>query len=76
MPRRPPGAVPEAKTYNGKVADEYVIGLVQYRTKFSSDLPATLVRGYVQLSTTAVPGQKVALGGLSNLKDGMTVRVK
>lgn len=56
-----PLAVPEAKTYNGKVADEYVIGLVQYRTKFSSDLPATLVRGYVQLSTTAVPGQKVAL---------------
>ena len=51
-----PLAVPEAKTYNGKVADEYVIGLVQYRTKFSSDLPATLVRGYVQLSTTAVPG--------------------
>jgi FtsP/CotA-like multicopper oxidase with cupredoxin domain len=56
-----PLAVPEAKTYNGKVADEYVIGLVQYRTKFSSDLPATLVRGYVQLSTTAVPGQGVTL---------------
>ncbi|CAN7552239.1 multicopper oxidase domain-containing protein [Terrabacter sp. LjRoot27] len=56
-----PLAVPEAKTYNGKAADEYVIGLVQYRTKFSSDLPATLVRGYVQLSTTAVPGQGVAL---------------
>ena len=56
-----PLAVPEAKTYNGKVADEYVIGLVQYRTKFSSDLPATLVRGYVQLSTTAVPGQHVTL---------------
>ena len=32
-------------------ADEYVIGLVQYRTKFSSSLPATLVRGYVQLET-------------------------
>src|SRR6478736_4746773 len=56
-----PLAVPEAKTYNGKVADEYVIGLVQYRTKFSSDLPATLVRGYVQLSTTAVPGRQVTL---------------
>jgi FtsP/CotA-like multicopper oxidase with cupredoxin domain len=56
-----PLAVPESKTYAGKVADEYVIGLVQYRTKFSSDLPATLVRGYVQLSTTAVPGQKVTL---------------
>ncbi|MGW5238243.1 multicopper oxidase domain-containing protein [Monashia sp. NPDC004114] len=56
-----PLAVPEKKSYNGKEADEYVIGLVQYRTKFSSDLPATLVRGYVQLSTTAVPGQQVAL---------------
>ncbi len=32
-------------------ADEYVIGLVQYRTSFSSDLPPTLVRGYVQLET-------------------------
>ena len=27
--------------------------MVQYRTKFSSDLPATLVRGYVQLETPA-----------------------
>lgn len=56
-----PLAVPEAKDYGGKPADEYVIGLVQYRTKFSSDLPATLVRGYVQLSTEAVPGQQIPL---------------
>jgi FtsP/CotA-like multicopper oxidase with cupredoxin domain len=56
-----PLAVPEKKTYNGKEADEYVIGLVQYRTRFSSDLPPTLVRGYVQLSTDAVPGQRVPL---------------
>ena len=53
-----PLGVPEEKTYNdpnGKPikADEYVIGLVQYRTKFSSDLPATLVRGYVQIETPA-----------------------
>ena len=33
------------------MADEYVIGLVQYRTSFSSDLPDTLVRGYVQIET-------------------------
>ena len=46
-----PLAVPEKKVYNGVEADEYVIGLVQYRTKFSSDLPPTLVRGYVQLET-------------------------
>jgi FtsP/CotA-like multicopper oxidase with cupredoxin domain len=47
-----PTAVPTPKTYNGVEADEYVIGLVQYRTQFSSDLPeGTLVRGYVQLET-------------------------
>ena len=36
-----PLAVPEAKIYNGVEADEYVIGLVQYRTSFSSSLPDT-----------------------------------
>src|SRR6266498_1127404 len=34
-----PLGVPEAKTYNGTEADEYVIGLIQYYTKFSSSLP-------------------------------------
>ncbi|AXH96830.1 cell wall-binding repeat-containing protein [Ornithinimicrobium avium] len=63
-----PTAVPEVKTYDGKEADEYVIGLVQYRTKFSTDLPATLVRGYVQLSTAAVPGRQVPL--YNELLDG------
>ncbi|GAA0925919.1 choice-of-anchor D domain-containing protein [Kribbella koreensis] len=63
-----PTAVPEAKTYNGKASDEYVIGLVQYRTKFSSDLPPTLVRGYVQLSTPGVPGRQVPL--YNELVDG------
>ena len=53
-----PLGVPEEKTYNDPngnpiKADEYEIALVQYRTKFSSDLPATLVRGYVQLETPA-----------------------
>ena len=46
-----PTAVPAQKKYAGAMADEYVIGLVQYRTSFSSDLPPTLVRGYVQLET-------------------------
>ena len=46
-----PLGVPQQKDYNGVVADEYVIGLVQYRTRFSSSLPPTLVRGYVQLET-------------------------
>jgi FtsP/CotA-like multicopper oxidase with cupredoxin domain len=53
-----PLGVPDEKTYpdgNGDPvkSDEYEIALVQYRTKFNSDLPATLVRGYVQLETAA-----------------------
>jgi FtsP/CotA-like multicopper oxidase with cupredoxin domain len=48
-----PLAVPEVKTYNGVEADEYVIGLVQYRNSFSSSLPDSLVRGYVQIETAA-----------------------
>ncbi len=51
-----PLGVAEAKTYNGIEADEYVIGLVQYRTSFSSSLPDTLVRGYVQIETSANAG--------------------
>jgi len=51
-----PLAVAESKTYNTVAADEYVIGLVQYRTNFSSSLPDTLVRGYVQLETSANVG--------------------
>ncbi len=46
-----PAAVPATKAYAGVESDEYVIGLVQYLTTFSSDLPPTLVRGYVQLET-------------------------
>ena len=51
-----PVGVPEAKKYNNIEADEYVIGLVQYRTSFSSSLEPTLVRGYVQLETPANAG--------------------
>ena len=47
-----PLAVGTEKDYTGVKADEYVIGLVQYRTNFSSSLPDTLVRGYVQLDLT------------------------
>ena len=42
-------------------ADYYEIGLVQYRQQFHSQLPPTLLRGYVQLSTVKVPGQHIAL---------------
>lgn len=54
-----PVAVPDTTTYPG--TDYYEIGVVQYRMKFHRDLPATLLRGYVQLSTNVVPGAHVAL---------------
>jgi hypothetical protein len=68
-----PIAVPEEKMYNGVMADEYVIGLVQYRTSFSSALPDTLVRGYVQLEspTNAVGSQGFNLQ--NELRDGTKV---
>ena len=34
-------------------ADTYVIGLVQYYSTYSSDLPPALTRGYVQIETAA-----------------------
>ena len=42
-------------------ADYYEIALVEFTEKLHSDLPPTRLRGYVQLSTTAVPGKQVAL---------------
>ncbi|MGE5827108.1 MAG: Ig-like domain repeat protein, partial [Micromonosporaceae bacterium] len=54
-----PIAVPDTTTYPG--ADYYEIAVVQYRMKFHRDLPATLLRGYVQLSTGVVPGHHVQL---------------
>ncbi|HEY3410621.1 MAG TPA: hypothetical protein VGK53_20830, partial [Propionicimonas sp.] len=76
-----PNGVPAHKSYRDSTgqpieADEYVIGLVQYRTRFSSDLPkGTLVRGYVQLETpaNAAISQHVAL--TNELEDGSEVRV-
>ncbi|MEI7743592.1 MAG: MBG domain-containing protein, partial [Chloroflexota bacterium] len=54
-----PIAVPDTTTYPG--ADYYEIGVVQYRHQFSSMLPPTLERGYVQLSTAVIPGNRVLL---------------
>jgi FtsP/CotA-like multicopper oxidase with cupredoxin domain len=54
-----PVAVPDTTTYPG--TDYYEIAVVQYRMKFHKDLPATLLRGYVQLSTSVVPGKHVTL---------------
>jgi FtsP/CotA-like multicopper oxidase with cupredoxin domain len=54
-----PVATADTTTYPG--ADYYEIGVVQYRQQFSSSLPATLLRGYVQLATSKVPGKMVPL---------------
>ncbi len=55
-----PVAQPDTTTYPG--TDYYEIAVVQYREKMHRDLPATLSRGYVQLSTSVVPGKKLPLG--------------
>lgn len=65
-----PVAVPEAKKYNGIEADEYVIGLVQFRTSFSSSLPGTLVRGYVQLETPATASISQHFPVVNDMLDG------
>jgi hypothetical protein len=70
-----PLAVAETKDYNGIQADEYVIGLVQYRTSFSTDLPPTLVRGYVQLETAANAGISQHFPLVNELLDGSSVAV-
>ncbi|NPV09170.1 MAG: multicopper oxidase domain-containing protein [Anaerolineae bacterium] len=56
-----PVAVPQTVTYSGQEADYYEIGLVQHSQKLHTDLPPTTLRGYVQLSTEAVPGAQVSL---------------
>jgi FtsP/CotA-like multicopper oxidase with cupredoxin domain len=64
-----PVAVPDTETYPG--ADYYEIAVVQYREQMHSDLPATLLRGYVQLSTDVVPGDQVPLS--NEMLDGSTM---
>jgi FtsP/CotA-like multicopper oxidase with cupredoxin domain len=61
-----PVAVPDTTTYPG--ADYYEIAVIQYREQMHSDLPPTLLRGYVQLSTGVVPGEEVPL--LNAMLDG------
>lgn len=52
----------------------YVIsGTVVHRTKVTTGITTDT---QAQILSGVTPGQKVALGGLANLKDGMTVRVK
>ncbi len=56
-----PVAVADTTTYPG--SDYYEIGLVQYTEKLHADLPATTLRGYVQLQTPAnfLVSQHIAL---------------
>jgi FtsP/CotA-like multicopper oxidase with cupredoxin domain len=61
-----PVGVPDTATFPG--ADYYEIAVVQYRQKMHSDLPATLLRGYVQLSTN---GTGIAL--TNAMLDGTSV---
>ncbi len=61
-----PVAIPDTTSYPG--SDYYEIAVIQYREKMHSDLPPTLLRGYVQLSTSVVPGDRVPLSNA--LPDG------
>ncbi len=63
-----PVGVPEPCTFSGQAADCYTIALVEYAEKMHSDLPATKLRGYVQLSATgtiALPGVAMPAGMLA-----------
>jgi FtsP/CotA-like multicopper oxidase with cupredoxin domain len=50
-----PVALADATTFPG--SDYYEIGLVQYTKRLSKDLPATTLRGYVQIETPANASQ-------------------
>jgi len=64
-----PIAQPDTTTFPG--TDYYVIALVQHREQMHSDLPPTLLREYVQLSTDVIPGKGVALQ--TDMLDGTSV---
>ncbi len=69
-----PVAIADKTTYPG--SDYYEIAVVEFKEQMHSDLPATKLRGYVQLSTAVVPGAHVALthNGVPILKgDGTQV---
>jgi len=54
-----PVAVADTTTYPG--SDYYEIAVVEFMEQMHSDLLPTTLRGYVQLSTSAVPGAQIAL---------------
>jgi hypothetical protein len=59
-----PVGLPESCTFSGQVADCYSIALVEYSEKLSSALalPATKLRGYVQLETPGVVAVQSSVG--------------
>jgi len=59
-----PVAVADTTTYSG--SDYYEIAVVEYKEKLHTDLPATTLRGYVQISTSVVPGSHIALKNPDN----------
>jgi len=65
-----PVAFADTTTYPG--SDYYEIALVEYNEKMHSDLPQTRLRGYVQLSTSLVPGAHIPLFKI----DGVTPLLK
>jgi FtsP/CotA-like multicopper oxidase with cupredoxin domain len=54
-----PVAQADTTTYPG--TDYYEIAVVEYEQKMHTDLAPTTVRGYIQLSTSVVPGKQVPL---------------
>jgi FtsP/CotA-like multicopper oxidase with cupredoxin domain len=67
-------AIPDTTTYPG--SDYYEIGLVQYTEKLHSDLPPTLLRGYVQLQTAANFGQSKHVALQNTKLDGGLTQVR
>jgi FtsP/CotA-like multicopper oxidase with cupredoxin domain len=56
-----PIAQPDTTTYPG--TDYYEIAVVQYEEQMHSDLPPTMLRGYVQLETAVIQGNGYPLPG-------------
>ena len=53
--------VAQADTTSYPGSDYYEIALVQFTEQLHLDLPPTTIRGYVQISTTVVPGNQIPL---------------
>ncbi len=70
-----PVATPDTSTYPG--CDYYEIALVEYTEQLHKDLPATKLRGYVQLNTTdTAVGRPSYLGPMIIASKNRPVRVK